>query len=557
VKPSWLRLLGLVRRSRREVALTTGLGLLQSVTFVPIAFLVQRMFNVAIPRHDHQEIVLIGAAIAALGMLGAAIGVAAERAGSRLARTVIASYRKDLVRRLYAHSAAWHDRHDPGVLELTVVQHTERVSDLLRQLTANALPSAVLAATLALATLALNPLLTLCVVAPAPIYVLAGRILGARSRLRYREWLAAHVRFGVATRIALRTMALARVHGTQSWEVARRDKTIDDVVAHSRRFDDARARYEGVQTAITGIGGVVPLVVGGLSVSDGSMSVGDLLAFYSLGLLVLRATSTAVAGFSNAAISSEALAEVEALAAQEPPPARGGAVLEPFAGAVAFEDVGFSYDGETPVLRGVSLAIAPGEHVAIMGPSGGGKTTIVSLLLGIYEPQSGTVRVDGLRLRDVDVVALRRQIGVVMQDAIVFPGTVRDNVAYGRDTDDEPGLDAAAGLAGLDEFIAELPDRYEHEVGEEGGLVSGGQRQRIGIARALMGDPRMLVLDEPTLHLDARSIDRLLAALAELDCTVITVTHDPLVAAQADRVIYVRDGAVLPSAAPLPDVAVR
>jgi ATP-binding cassette subfamily B protein len=186
----------------------------------------------------------------------------------------------------------------------------------------------------------------------------------------------------------------------------------------------------------------------------------------------------------------------------------------------------------------------PGEHVALMGPTGSGKTTLVSLMLGLHKAQSGTIWFDEHRLDDLDVAALRSSIGVVMQDTVVFPGTIRANITYGRDTVGQAELDRATRRAGLDRFIAELPRGYEHEAGDEGALISGGQRQRVGIARALLGDPALLILDEPTVNLDAHTIELLLATLDDVSCTLIIVTHDPKVAAHADRVIYLRDGRV-------------
>jgi len=514
-----------------------ALGLLQSATFVPVAFLLQRLFNVAIPHHDRSQIVLIGLAIGALGLFGGALGAAAQRVGSSMARGVVTDLRRDLVRRLYAQSAAWHNHQDPGVLALTVVQHTERLVELLAQLTARALPAVALAVSLTLATLLLSPLLTLCVVAAIPAYVVVGRWLGGRARRLSRGWLAAHHAFGGAMRVGLRTLPLARAHGAEPWELERRGAEIEALRDASRRLDQTRASYEGAYTAITGIGGVAPLVLGSLAVSDGTMSLGTLLAFYSLGLLALRATGTAVAGLSNAATSSEALGAIEAILADEPPPPREGLRLEPLRGGIVFDRVTFAYD-DVVVLNDLSFAVSPGEHVALMGPSGAGKTTVVSLVLGLYEPLRGAVLIDDHPLEELDIATLRSQIGVVMQDNVVFEGTVRDNIAHGQFGD----IEGAAALAGLD--LDQLPGGLNYDVGDEGCLLSGGQRQRVGLARALLRRPRLLILDEPTLHLDARSIDRLLDTLDGLDCTILTVTHDTRVAARADRVVLVRDGAV-------------
>jgi ABC-type multidrug transport system fused ATPase/permease subunit len=537
------RLLKLLRLSRGRLALTILLGLAQAASVIPIALLLRLMFNHAVPSHDRGEILLLGAAMVLLAILTAAIAAAAQRAGSRTARSVIGKLRRELLLRLYAQPMSWHNRSDPGVVQLTVVQHTERLGDVLNQLVSTALPSAVLAAALAVASLMFAPLLTACVVATVPLYFLAARAVGRPARLRYRGWLETHLRFGAAVRVALRRMGLAHAHAAERWEMERHDAALDEVLAQSREYDDAQARHQFAQQAINGIAGVVPLVVGGLAVSSGRLSIGSLLAFYSLALIALRATSAAATGISMAAIGSEALAEVDAITADPPPAPRTGAVLPAVRGEVRFEDVHFAYE-ETAVLRGVEFLVMPGEHVALMGPTGSGKTTLVSLMLGLLQPQAGTIWFDEHRLDDLDTAALRSSIGVVMQDTVVFPGTIRANITYGRDTVEQAELDRATRRAGLDRFVAELPRGYDHEVGDEGSLISGGERQRVGIARALLGDPALVILDEPTVNLDAHTIERLLATLDEVSCTQIIVTHDPKVAAHADRVIYLRDGRV-------------
>jgi ATP-binding cassette subfamily B protein len=526
------------------MALTIALGLLQAASVIPLAYLLRLMFNDAVPHHDRGEIVLLGLGMAALAMLSATIAAWSQRAGSRLARTVVAKLRRDLLLRLYAQPSSWHDRRDPGVLQLTVIQHTERLGDVLTKLTSTALPSAALATALAAATLVFAPLLTACLAATVPLYILAGRLAGAPARQRFREWLESHVRLGASIRVALRRMHLARAHGAAQWEMERHQAALDDVLRHSRDSDDAQARYQGLQQGISGVAGVVPLVVGGLAVSAGKLSIGDLLAFYSLALIALRATASAAMALSSAAIGSEALAAVDAITAEPPPEPQGGRTLTTFSGSIRAEDVHFAYDDSIPVLRGVDFSVRAAEHVALMGPSGSGKTTLASLVLGLHQPTAGTIWVDAERIDDLDLVALRKRIGVVMQDSVVFPGTLRENITYGRDHVEPSELDRATERAGLAGFVSGLPHGYDQPVGDEGGLISGGERQRVGIARALLGDPGLLILDEPTLNLDAQTIERLLATLDALTCTILIVTHDVNVAAHADRVIHLRDGRV-------------
>jgi ABC-type multidrug transport system fused ATPase/permease subunit len=246
---------------------------------------------------------------------------------------------------------------------------------------------------------------------------------------------------------------------------------------------------------------------------------------------------------ANTTVMVESLVRVEELLAT-PPPARGGTrELEDFRGTVAAEGVCFAYR-DVPVLSEVDFDITAGEHVALAVPTGSGKSTLVNLLLGLYKPDAGWVKADGVALDELDLVALRRRIGVVLQDAVILHGTVRDNIAYGRADATEAEIREAARQAGADTFIERLPGGYDAAVGDEGALLAGGQRQRIALARALLGRPALLVLDEPTTHLDHAAIGVLLRELAILPAAVIMVTHDMEVAAQADRVVHLRDGRV-------------
>lgn len=222
--------------------------------------------------------------------------------------------------------------------------------------------------------------------------------------------------------------------------------------------------------------------------------------------------------------------------------------LEPASlrGEVVFDHVSFAYDANSPVLREVNLHVQPGQHVAITGPTGGGKTTLVSLIPRFYDPTTGQVQIDGVDVRDFTLQALRQQIGFVLQDTVLFRGTIRDNIAYGRAGATRNQIIDAAKLANADEFIERMPHGYETMVGERGCTLSGGQRQRIGIARAVVRNSRILILDEPTAALDADSEALVMEALERLTKgrTVITITHRLNTIRLVDKIIVLSAGVV-------------
>jgi len=215
-------------------------------------------------------------------------------------------------------------------------------------------------------------------------------------------------------------------------------------------------------------------------------------------------------------------------------------------GEIAFDHVAFSYNADAKVLSDVVFSIAPGQTVGVVGPTGSGKSTVVSMIPRFYDPTGGVVRIDGVDVRDYDLQALRRQIGFVLQDTALFHGTIRENIAYGRPNATDAEIAEAARLANADEFISRMAHGYDTMVGERGMTLSGGQRQRIGIARAVIRDAPILILDEPTAALDTESEKLVMDALQTLmkGRTVITIAHRLSTIRDADKIIVVKGGVV-------------
>ncbi len=216
-------------------------------------------------------------------------------------------------------------------------------------------------------------------------------------------------------------------------------------------------------------------------------------------------------------------------------------------GRVEFDHVAFAYDPAAPVLRDVHFSIEPGQRIGIVGPTGGGKSTVVSLIPRFYDPTAGRVRIDGMDLTDLTLDGLRRNIGFVLQDTVLFRGTVRDNIAYGNPTATEQDIVNAARLANAEEFIARMPEGYNTLVGERGVTLSGGQRQRLGIARAIIRNSPLLILDEPTAALDTESEKLVMEALERLmkGRTVITIAHRLSTIRDADKIVVLKGGVVV------------
>jgi ATP-binding cassette subfamily B protein len=286
-------------------------------------------------------------------------------------------------------------------------------------------------------------------------------------------------------------------------------------------------------------------------VADGRMTFGSLLVYISYLAMLYGPVQTIMysATSLNAAAASGRRVLVVLDAVPEVVDRPGAGVLGPVRGSVVLEGVTFGYRPGEPVLRDVSLAAEPGETVALVGSSGAGKTTLVSLLIRFFDPWSGRVLVDGVDLRDVRLASLREQVAIVLQEPFLFPMSVAENIAYGRPDASREEVVAAARAANAHGFIEALPDGYDSVVGERGATLSGGERQRLAVARALLKDAPILILDEPTSSLDSDSEALLLEALERLMAgrTTFIIAHRLSTVRNADRVVVLEEGRVVES----------
>jgi ATP-binding cassette subfamily B protein len=252
---------------------------------------------------------------------------------------------------------------------------------------------------------------------------------------------------------------------------------------------------------------------------------------------------------SQASGAAERLFEIMSVKPQITPPARPAPLPQPARGEIEFDKVQFAYPArsEAGVLNGVTFRVRPGEKVAIVGPSGAGKSTVFHLLLRFYDPQSGSVSFDGVRITDADPADLRRRIALVPQDTMIFATSVADNIRFGRPDASDADVRRAAELARATEFITRLPQGFETAIGERGITLSGGQRQRIAIARAVLRDVPLLLLDEATSSLDAESETLVQAALERLmaERTTLVIAHRLATVLSCDRILVMNEGRIV------------
>lgn len=365
-------------------------------------------------------------------------------------------------------------------------------------------------------------------------------------------------RLADATSVLEETVAGVRVvrsFGREPYEIERFRTAIEATFAAAMKRARVRALFQPAMSLAVWAVLIGMLVIGGYLVSAGLLTPGDLVAFLFYAGMVAGSMGAFASLFGQVQEALGAVARVFELLDQQPAVADApdAIPLPPVQGRVEFREVSFAYqraeNGQTApvVLRNFSLAIEPGEMVALVGPSGAGKSTIVSLIPRFYDVQAGSVLVDGYDVRRVQMRSLREQIGIVPQETLLFSGSIRDNIRYGRLEASDAEVEAAARMANAHEFICQLPEGYDTPVGERGVRLSGGQRQRIAIARAILKDPRILILDEATSSLDSESERLVQEALERLMAgrTSIVIAHRLSTVQRADRIVVVVAGEVV------------
>jgi ATP-binding cassette subfamily B protein len=541
----------IVRESRRRwkgIALGVFVGLIWTAAKVSTGVIVQQAIDKGIESDDMAALRRWSIVLGCAAVVSALFTGLRRYVAFREARAVEANLRDRLFAHMQRLHFAYHDQVQTGQLMSranTDLQQIQAFVVMIPLTISNAMT--VLAVTVILATI--DPLLTLLALGSLPfLNVLATRF----SRRLHPHVMGIQRESAELAAVVEESVAGVRVVkglGAEGVQAQRLSAEADDVYRESMAAAMTRARFLPGLELLPNIGLIAVLGYGGHQVLNGNLSLGSLVAFnVYIAMLVwpLRMLGMIVAQAQRATAASERVDEV---LATEPEVADSASPqpLPPGAGAVRFSGVRFSYGRPDPVLDDFDLAIAGGESVALVGPTGTGKTTVARLIPRFYDVEAGSITIDGTDVRDVRLRDLRRSVGIVFEDTFLFSDTIAANIAFADPDAPVEAIERAARLAGAHEFVSALPEGYATRIGERGYSLSGGQRQRIAIARAILADPRVLILDDATSAVDPSKEHEIRDALTEVmrGRTTIVIAHRPATIALADRVVLIDEGRVV------------
>ncbi|MFJ9376464.1 ABC transporter ATP-binding protein [Streptomyces sp. NPDC101455] len=460
--------------------------------------------------------------------------------------------RSALCTRMQQLSIGYHSRVSAGVLQAKVVRDVETVEQMVQQTAETGLGAiTVLTGGLIIIGFRTPEFVPVFIVVVPVAALLVSRL---RSRLRTHNEHFRHEVETLSSRVTemTRLIPVTRAHGLEGKALRRMDGTLRRLLTSGNRLDLLNGRFGSLAWVVLNVVGVLVLAGAALVSYYGvwGVTAGDVVM---LSAFLTTLTNSTTSLTTLAPVITKGLESVrsvgEVLQAPELEDNEGKAEVTGVRGAVTFRHVGHAYDNDQlrPAVHDVTLTVAPGETVALVGASGAGKSTVLNLVIGFIRPTTGQLLLDGTDMNTLDLRTYRRFVSVVPQESILFDGTIRDNVAYGMDDADEESVRAALRDANALEFVEKLPQGLETLVGERGARLSGGQRQRLAIARALIRDPKVLVLDEATSALDTRSEALVQQALARLlrGRTTFVVAHRLSTVRGADRIVVMGDGEIL------------
>ncbi len=544
-----LQLLGLVRPHARRLVLAAVVLALSSLVLLALPWGVRRIIDAALVRGSTRYLDVVAIGLLGVLLLQSLLGYAQTYLLGVVGERVVADVRRYLYDHMTRMPLGYYNDQRTGELMSRITND----ATLLQSNVTNNLPGVLGQIVILVGGVAVmlwtDWRLSLAIVATLLPIAMFGRVFGSRLRRISRE---TQEQLGQANAVLEETLSGVRVvkaFGREGYESVRFGAAVERAFETALKRVRVRALFVPTMTFLGFAAVTFVLWYGGRQVLEASLTVGELISMLVYMLLIIAPIGTLATLYSQLA---EAMGAAERIfevldSPSEPLQAARATTLPPIEGAVSLRSVSFAYQGSAPVLHDINLEVAPGEVVALVGPSGAGKTTLVNLIPRFYEPQRGEILLDGRPIRDVSLESLRGQISLVPQETLLFSASVAENIRYGRLDATDAEVEEAARMANAHGFVQLLPDGYQTLVGERGLKLSAGQRQRVAIARALLRNSRLLILDEATAALDNESEALVQDALERLisNRTTLVIAHRLSTVERADRIVVLESGRVV------------
>ena len=533
---------------KKMLALDMLAALLISLTGMVYPIVTNKMLNNYIPNKMYKTIVIAGIIVLALYVIRLLLRYFVQYYGHIIGVKMQSQMRVDLFEHLQKLPYTFYDNNETGKIMTRITSDLFEVCELAHHGPENILISAVMIVLSFGYLMSINVILTLIIFACVPVLIVITAHYRKVMKDAFSERRKSNAVINASVESSITGIRTTKAYTNGELETTKFKKGDKEFVESSKKAYSAMAKFHSSTTFITDIFNVIILIAGGLFLYSGRITFGDYSTFIVSVNLFIGPVTTLIGfmeQFQNGVSGFKRFVEI--MKEKPETDVEGAAALENVQGLIEFKDVSFSYDKTKEVLHNVNMKIEKGKKLALVGPSGGGKTTICHLLPNFYKLQNhGEILIDNKNITEFTLESVRKCIGIVQQDVFLFAGTIKENILYGRpDATDEEIIEAAK-KANIHDYISTLQNGYDTEIGERGVKLSGGQKQRISIARVFLKDPAILVLDEATSALDNTTEVLIQQALDEL-CkgrTTLVVAHRLSTIRNADEIVVVKDGKI-------------
>lgn len=541
------RLLGFAKPYTWQIVLSGVLMLLGTAIELAPPYLTKILVDsVLVPRQNLHLLVVILSVLALSRLLGVVLSIWRGRLSAWLGARLVFEVRARLFQHLQWLSLSFYDKRHTGAIMSRITQDTGALYDFLVDGVSSLIVNLLLLIGITVVLFWMNWKLAALILLPTPVVVLVTMWFWRTVRRVFHQFWHRWSRLSATLNSTLSGIRVVKAFAKEGEEIERFQRRNRDLMQSGMQAEMMWATFFPMLNLLTSLGFFLVWAFGGYGVVKGEVQLGTLVAFLGyLGMfygplqILTRVSQWLTRTFTAAERVFEILdTQPDVKDAEDAIP------LPEVRGEVEFRHVTFGYDKHKPVLKDINLKIEPGEMIGLVGHSGAGKSTTINLLLRFYDPDEGQILIDGVDIRKIRMEDLRKHVGVVLQEPFLFPGTIRDNIAYAKPDATQEEIIAAAKAANAHDFILRFPDGYDTQVGERGQRLSGGERQRISIARAILHNPRILILDEATSQVDTETERQIQEAIARLvqNRTTVAIAHRLSTLRNANRLVVLEQG---------------